>query len=118
MKKEIFSISLLAVMLITAFINIWCINKLTDEMTVLITESADAAKAENWTRAEECAELAEKTWYEKDGYTHIVLRHSEIDTVSDALYEFLSYIYERDALGTASGAKKVIYHLDSIYKME
>jgi len=118
MKKAIFSVSLLLIMLIAAFINIRCLNTLTHEMKSVVAESVEAAEASDWENAEAAAKRAENAWNAKDGYTHVVLRHNEIDTVSDALYDFISCINEHDAKTSAAAAEKVIYHLDSIYRME
>lgn len=118
MKKEIFSVCLLLIMLTAAFMNIHYLNKLTDEISQLVSESKDAAASGEWEKAVSTAEYAEKLWDEKTGYTHVVLRHSEIDTVSDVLYDFISHIYEQDNDASHIAADKVIYHLDSIYRME
>ena len=117
-KKEIFSVCLLIVMLTAALINIHCIKDLADEISKDVTESVNAASAGDWDTARKLAEHAETTWQSCAGYTHVVLRHSEIDTVSDALYDFMTHIYDHNAKSSATAAGKVKYHLNSIYQME
>lgn len=117
-KKEIFSVCLLSLMLISALINTRCIYRLTNEMSSLIEESIDAVREDNWEYAENRIKLADRMWEEKKGYTHIVLRHSEIDTVSDALYDCISCVYDRRTGDAVIAAQKVMYYLDSMYGME
>ena len=118
MKKEILSVCMILVMLLASLLNIRYLKNLTDEMSRLVEESVQATETEDWELAEVCAEQAKNRWNSIDGYTHVVLRHSEIDTVSDALYEFVSGVYDRNQAEAKVCAEKVIYHLDSIYKME
>ena len=86
MKKEIFAFVLLAAMIIASLINIGGIVKLTDSLTDTVSKSAEYAGREDWEKAIYYIEQAIKEWNDNDSYTHIVLRHSEIDTLSDALY--------------------------------
>lgn len=118
MKKEIMAVSLLAAMMLTSIINIRCIEKLTNEISEIVGQSVEAAEAEDWLNAEINVRRAETMWNEKDGYTHIVLRHTEIDTVSDALYDLIKAIFENNSQSAAAEAEKVLYHLDSISRME
>ena len=118
MLKEIITVCLLVLMLTAALLNIHYLKVLTEDITVLISESKNAAVAGDWGKAATTAKHAEKLWDDKTGYTHVILRHGEIDTVSDALYDYISCINEQDVKASGAAADKVIYHLDSIYKME
>ena len=117
-KKEIFSVCLISVMLIAALVNTYCINSLTTEMNGFIEESIEAIKKDDWEYAENQIKLAEKLWIDKKGYTHIVLRHSEIDTVSDALYDCVAYVRDQSVHAAVTAAQKVMYFLNSMYDME
>lgn len=118
MKKEIFSICLLFSLLAATLLNIRGVRLVTDELREYVTVCTEHINNEDWLQAERYAQLAKKLWNEKDTYTHMVLRHSEIDTVSDALYDFTGDVYEHNAEASRAGAEKIIYHLDSIYEME
>ena len=118
MKKEIFSICLLVFLLTATLLNIRGVRAVTDELKEYVTVCAEYISLDDWLQAERYAQLAKKLWDEKDTYTHMVLRHSEIDTVSDALYDFTGDVYERNAEASRAGAEKIIYHLDSICDME
>ncbi len=116
--KEIAAAMLLFVMIASSVINVICINDMCLEMQTLIQNTADASEKEKWEEAQANAQKAIKLWEKKDSYTHIVLRHSEIDTLSDALFDLYAAVNEENSRQTAAVAKKVLYHLDSIAKME
>ena len=114
MKKEIFVGAFLILMLAAAFVNIHFLNKLTGDIIVLIEQAEEAVLAENWRAAEENAEAAANLWDASDTYTHLVLRHPEIESATDALYGLLEQIYAQQggaALGKALAAKARIQSL-------
>ena len=119
MKKEISALLVLAALLAAALLNIHCICGLTDELTALSEASAHAAQMENWAEAEQYAEKAVRQWEASEGYTHIVLRHAEIDAVSDSLYEMMERMAAGENADEAVAASQMaIYHLKSISGME
>ena len=118
MKKEVFAIALLGALIAVSVLNIGGIVRLTDELTETVELASAAAENENWDSAEIQAEKAIASWKAKDSYTHIVLRHSEIDTLSDALYDFLNDIMDKNVGAAEASSQKVIYHLESISQME
>lgn len=91
---------------------------MTDELTQLVGTSTEAAKAGDWYKAEKYINKAIKTWKSKDSYTHIVLRHSEIDILSDALYEYMRDVLEKNEDTATASSKKLLYHLESLAQME
>lgn len=118
MKKEIFAFVLLAAMIIASLINIGGILRLTESISDMVTKSANYAAKEEWEKAEYYIEQAIKDWNDNDSYTHIVLRHSEIDTLSDALYEYMSDVYEKNKEAVEGSSEKVLYHVESLSQME
>ena len=118
MKKEIFAFALLAAMIIASLINIGGIVKLTDSLTDTVSKSAEYSGGEDWEKAIYYIEQAIKEWNDNDSYTHIVLRHSEIDTLSDALYEYMSDVYEKNKDAAKGSSAKVLYHIESLTQME
>ena len=117
-KKEICAALLLAVILTTAIINSNHLEALTSDLQELVDITAKAAADDNWSIAEENAEKLSDKWHEMDPYTHIVLKHSEIDSTTDAIYELLKAVYSKE-LGEVMGATRLASeHLFSISSME
>jgi hypothetical protein len=118
MKKEILVACFLVLMLAAAVINIHYMTKLTDSVTDLIEESEKYAKDEDWSNAEKKAEEAADLWTNSDTYTHLILRHPEIESATDAIYNFLAQIYAKES-GAAEGAEKAaVARLKSISSIE
>lgn len=118
MKKEIiFAVVLLALFGLTV-LNIKHLENMTDELLSVLEESFQNAENGDWEKAIEKAEEAEKLWNKADKYTHIVVRHSEIDCTTDSFYDFMIALYSEEA-GEAKGAfKSLSTHLNSIVIME
>lgn len=118
MKKEIFAGALLLAILITSVININCLNKLTDNLISLVETAEEEALSGDWEAAAAGAEKAARIWAESDSYTHVVLRHHEIDGATNAIYELLKEIYSQNEGGVRGASKALIAHLDSMRSME
>jgi hypothetical protein len=118
MKKEIiFAIVLLSLFGFT-LLNIKLLDKMTKELLTVLEESLESAENGDWEKAIEKADEAEKIWDKADHYTHIVVRHSELDCTTDAFYEFVKALYGEE-VGEAKGAyKSLSAHLKSIVTME
>ena len=118
MRKEHWAAALLILMLCGAVINVRYIEKKTEEITGLLEISRDYYNTGYYEMAEECLDSAIETWLDSDGYTHIAIRHTQIDSATDALYELKNEI-ESHEKGTADGAYgKIIAQLVSIAGME
>lgn len=118
MKKEIIIACLLVLLLSLAIVNIHFMNKLTDNITFLVEEAQEYAQAEDWPNAEKKAEEAARLWTHSDTYTHIVLRHSEIEEATDALFSFLEQIYAKEPGASKGAAKAATARLNSISSIE
>ena len=94
--KEIAAAVLLSVMILAAAVNVACINRLCSEISELVSKAADAARMNDWDSAERFSDSAMTLWERKDRYTHVVLRHSEIDILSDALFDYYAAICEKN----------------------
>lgn len=118
MKKELIIGCFLVVMLAAAFINIHYLNSLTDDLVSLIEQAEESVHKSDWDTAEKKAKKAEELWLESDTYTHLVLRHSEIEAATDALYGFLEQIYAREEGALKGAARAACSRLHSIANIE
>lgn len=118
MKKELFSIIILIILLTVVLVNIHYLNNFTGEILTMVHSAEKDALAGSWDSAAHKAEKASKMWNSREAYTHTVLGHKDIDTASDAFYSFLEKIYSRNAGGTKAAAELLTYHLTDIGEME
>lgn len=118
MKKEIIISSLLILMMVAAIINIHYINKLTDKVTHLIEESEKYMADGDWNSAENKAEEASRTWEGSDTYTHLVLRHPEIDAATESIYGYIAQVNAKEQGAAKGAAEAAIARMKSISSIE
>lgn len=117
MKRELAAGTLLALLIAGAWWNIRAVDRLTGDILAGL-DTAQAAEARGQPEeAREALDKALKRWLEADRYTHIFIRHAEIDATADAFYELQSQLLSGE--GDSSAAyDKLRYHLESIRQME
>ncbi|SHH53839.1 protein of unknown function [Sporobacter termitidis DSM 10068] len=118
MKKEIFIGCFLVLMLAAAIVNIHFLTKLTDNVVNLIEDSEKYAGQGDWETAEKKAEEAARLWSDSDTYTHLVLRHPEVETAMDAIYGFMEEIYAKEEGAAKGAAEAAISRMQSISAIE
>ncbi len=118
MKKEIFVGSFLLLMLAAAIINIHFLVKLTDNVSNMIEEAKNDASSGNWDQASEKAEEASRLWEGSDTYTHLVLRHTELEEATNSIYGFIEKIYAKEEGAARGAAEAAIARLKSISSIE
>ena len=118
MKKEIFAIALLVLLFTASLFNIWYFDDLTFRIEEELSLSRVQLASGDVPMAREHLEKALNMWLDADGYTHIFIRHPEIDSTSDAFYELAETLNEGDAESCRAAYDKLLYHLESIRTME
>lgn len=118
MKKTVAGSALLALLFIAALLNAHY------QRTVLsaLIERVDAADAQmssgDLAAALDTLSGALYDWDSWEEYTHIFIRHTDVEDVSAAFYELLSDLCEEDT-GSARGSFLSLRHsLETILKME
>lgn len=118
MKRELAAALLLLVLFAGSLWNVRCLDALTDELEQTLTRSLEAARSGDFPRAKEALDDAIDRWVRADPYTHIFIRHPEIDATSDAFFELKEALGEQDLPAAEAGFDKLLYHLSSIDEME
>jgi len=118
LRKWIAAAAVLLLIFGLCLLNIRCVDRLTDELISYADSALAFAAAGDYENAAVQAERASALWAEKDGYTHIFIRHSEIDSATDAFCEFSGAIYEQEPGEIRGAYEKLRAHLLSIAGME
>ena len=117
MKRELAAGTLLALLIAGAWWNIRAVDRLTGDILAGLDTAQTAEARGQPAEAREALDKALKRWLEADRYTHIFIRHAEIDATADAFYELQSQLLSGE--GDSSAAyDKLRYHLESIRQME
>ena len=88
MKKEFVALALLIAILTGNLWNQRRLNSLINGLMSLAEDACSASQQQDWPAAANAAEEAEKLWLDSGRYTHIFLRHTDIDALTAALCDF------------------------------
>ena len=117
MNRELAAGALLLLLMAGAWWNIRVVDRLTGELLAGLDASQAAEEQGDHLAAQAALDKALNRWLEADSYTHIFIRHAEIDSTADAFYELQAQLLAGE--GDSSAAyDKLRYHLDSIQRME
>lgn len=97
MKKEIISALLLLLIFSGVLINIRINERIVSSLINEFDMSYENLKNGNEDKAMQQLDTAIEHWLNLDGYTHIFIRHSEINSTTDAFYGFRSDVGSGDA---------------------
>lgn len=117
-KRESAAIFVLTVMVLLSVWNLKKIDSLTDSIIVLLSKSQTSAGNLDSKAAMKSLNEGLELWLRADRYTHIFIRHCEIDSATDAFYELKESLMEDDPVSTRAAYEKLRYHLESIDGME
>lgn len=118
MKKAVFALLLLSSLTLLAAWNLRHLEKLTGELTAGIDAARQHCRQGDYAAAESSLDAALDRWLRSDGYTHVFIRHSEIDTATDMFCDLRGCILAEDSKGAEAEAEKLIRRLRSICAME
>ena len=117
MTRELAAGALLLLLMAGAWWNIRAVDTLTGDILAGLDISQAAEEQGDHLTAQAALAKALNRWLEADSYTHIFIRHAEIDSTADAFYELQAQLLAGE--GDSSAAfDKLRYHLDSIQRME
>ncbi len=117
MKRGLIAAGLLVLLCAMLLANIRALDSLIGTLEDHLCRSSSAWQAGDRQLAISEAEAAMKLWQSEADYAHIVLRQGEADAVSDAFFDLLKDLRAGD--GEADTAYlKILYHLDSIERMD
>ncbi len=97
MKKEIISALLLLLIFSGVLVNIRINERIVSSLINEVDMSYKNLKNGNKDKAMQQLDTAIEHWLNLDGYTHIFIRHSEINSTTDAFYGFRSDVGSGDA---------------------
>lgn len=118
MSREVLASLLLLLLIVGAWWNIRAVDSLSGDMLSSLEESEQAADKGDWAAALKAMDNALERWLKADSYTHIFIRHSEIDSTADAFYELRELLLSGDLDSCGAAYGKLRYHIISIQEME
>lgn len=92
MKKELIAAVLLAVIFAGVMLNIRASERIVSSLMSEVDAAYAQLKGGDNESAAETLDKAIEHWLTLDGYTHIFIRHSEINSTTEAFFQFRSDI--------------------------
>lgn len=118
MRREYTAMIILALLMLGAWLNLRHMDSLTERIEAKLELSQKAAEQGSMDISEKALLDALDMWLGADGYTHIFIRHSEIDAISDSFYELYDALLSGETDALAPAYEKLIYHLESVNDIE
>lgn len=92
MKRIIIAASILLLIFFATLGHSFYLSSFTRDLTTLLETAESQAEKEDWQAARELTLSAANKWEDKDVYLHILLRHSETDSVYSGFREVMEFI--------------------------
>ena len=118
MKKEIAAAVILALLFIGVLVNINVASNIILSLEDDVAAAYESAQNGDFDRAKPLLDAAIEHWMSLDGYTHIFIRHSEINSTTEAYFQLKSDIYAEDMGAVEGSYGLLIATLDSLMTME
>ncbi len=118
MRREYTAMIILAILMLGAWLNLRHMDSLTERIEAKLELSQKAAEQGSMDISEKALLDALDMWLGADGYTHIFIRHSEIDAISDSFYELYNALLSGETDALTPAYEKLIYHLESVNDIE
>ena len=117
MKKAAAAALLMLTMAGVAIWNIRYVHRFTSSLTESIELSRSLWASGDPDGAEKALKDALDQWFYAEPYTHVFIRHSEVNDVTDAFYDVFAALRE-DSASADSQYDRLEAHLKSIDEME
>lgn len=118
MKKEICAIMTLIILCLGAIANVIHLNSLMDQITDHINYSLKYCSLEDYQAAHTETTKAMSAWKNAENYTHVFIRHTEIDKMNDTFWDILSAIKNKERYESEYQLLKLQHHANTIKSME
>lgn len=118
MKREMAAAILFLLLIAGAWWNLHAVDTLTQDILDCLEHSQQAMEQGDPAGAGAAFDQGLKRWLDADSYTHIFIRHPEIDSTTDAFYELQEQLFSQEEDCLPAAYDKLRYHLASIREME
>lgn len=118
MKKELIALLLLIALFSGSLVNISVNERLIGELSDGLELSYSEYLGGNTEEASAQLKTLCDKWLSLDSYTHIFIRHSEINSTTDAFFELLSAMHDEESDCVCGAYSKLKAQLDSLTGME
>lgn len=92
MKRIVIAVAILVAIFLATLSHSFYISSFTQGLTALLEEAEAKAEQQEWSAAMSLTQTARDKWTATDAYLHILLRHTETDSIYIGFQEVLEFI--------------------------
>ncbi len=118
MKRIIIAVSLLLLTFAATLSHSFYISSFTGELTTLLEAAETKAEESDWSSAWDLTQTAHEKWDAKGAYLHILLRHSETDSVYTGFREVSEFIQCQEGGEYSAANARLIAELELLSEAE
>lgn len=118
MKKEICAIMVLLLLIAGAIGNIIHLKQITEQISSNLNYALLYCSLEDYEAVYTETVKAQKSWTDAEKYTHVFIRHSEIDKINEIFYDILSAAQNKEKYETDFLLQKLQHFSNYLVKME
>ena len=118
MKKELCAILTILLLIAGSVANLIHLNQTTEQISNHIRYGNLYCSLDDYSAANKEMSKALEIWSTEEYYTHVFIRHCEIDTICDLFYDALSSINNHEKYESQILLKKLQHRIDTLVKME
>ena len=118
MKKEVVATLTIILLFTGAMGNLIHLNRLMNQISTHINYSQLYCSLEDYEAAHTETAKAQQCWDNAKSYTHVFIRHSEIEKLKDVFFDIQSAIQNREGIEADNLLQKLQYYVDNLTTME
>lgn len=118
MKRLIIALAILLTTFAATLCHSFYISSFTNELTALLETAEANAEEERWDAAKDLTQTAQEKWKGIEIYLHILLRHSETDSVYTGFREVFEFIQCQEGGEYSAANARLIAELELLSEAE
>ena len=118
MKKELFAFLTILLLIAGSIGNLTHLNNTVNQISNHLDYCTQYCSQDDYASANTEILKAMQVWENTEHYTHVFIRHSEIDAISDLFHDVQSAIQSQEKYEAKCMLSKLQHHADSLVNME
>ena len=118
MKRVWIAAAILLLLFAGTMAHSFYVTSITGQITSILHEAEASAENNEWEKAQRLTETAQEKWEAKDIYLHILLRHSETDSVYTGFREVAEFIQCQEGGEYSAANARLIAELELLAEAE
>lgn len=118
MKRIVIAAAILVSIFLATLSHSFYISSFTQDLTTLLEEAEAKAEQQEWPSAMSLTQTAWDKWTASDAYLHILLRHTETDSIYIGFREVIEFIQRQEDGEYSAANARLIAELELLSEAE